>query len=100
MNLKYNLGLWMLRKGTSIVFCDEESKEVFKEKVNAETYFGSYVESGNHIISNMNPIDSYTVQSVINVLRHKEPNYNRVVSNKLAFYKDEWLSEYKHKEKV
>jgi len=95
---KYKLGKWLLRKGATLYFVTEEDREELKNRINSDTWFGSFIETGNHLVYHMQPMNDYDTQSVINVLKHIEPNYNRITSEREEYYKDVWLSDGEHKE--
>lgn len=90
------LGRLLLRIGARLCLVTEEDKQHFKDKINADTWFGSFISTGNHLIGKVSPMNTYDTQSVINVLLHKNPNYNRVVTREGHYYEDTWLPESQH----
>lgn len=95
LTLKQRAGLQLMREGASLFFIDDESKEVFKRKINADTWVGSMAGSGGHIHSSMEPMSDFDTQSVINVLIHWEGNLidgNSPLTEFKTYYKEKWLA--------
>jgi hypothetical protein len=59
--------------------------------VNADTWVGAMSESGGHLLGDVQPMNEYDTQSVINVLKHGNLGA-RVdsLSKKIQCYKEEW----------
>lgn len=90
-------GLWMLRVGANLSFKTKEEKEEFKNRINSDTWFGSFIYTGNHLCGSVQPMNEFDTQSVINVLSQKTPNYEMITSEKEEYYKENWLAEGDHK---
>jgi hypothetical protein len=91
--LKRKFGIWMLSVGVKLVFTSDKERDNLKHHSNLNSWVGAQIDSGGHILRDLEPMSEYGTQSVINVFRHKlltdEPE--RISSIEKTYAKEEWV---------
>lgn len=82
--------------GAKLCLNSGEDKEKFKNSININTTVGSYADSGDYLRGEIQPMNDYDTQSVINVLKQElliedQLAFNGCkVSEKKSYYKEAW----------
>ncbi len=91
-NLRYLIGVKLLKLGSKLLFDSDSQKEKFKHAINHDSYIGGVAGSGGHILGEVKPMCEFDTVSVINVLNHEMmlgPEIN--VTKQEFYYKETWL---------
>ena len=88
---KRSLGIKLLSIGAKLVFSSDDDRDKLKHTINADTWIGAMSESGGHLLADVQPMNEYDTQSVINVLKHSKLDAEvDSSSKKIQYYKEEW----------
>lgn len=89
--MRHRLGWWLIRAGAKLALRNDAERDQFKDRINAETWQGAQIETGGHILSEINPMCEYDTQSVIIVLRRGlDVGALDPMTKKLAYYREKW----------
>lgn len=67
----------------------DNEREQFKIDINNDTYIGSYIDTGGHLLSSLSPITDYEIVSILNALKGaKSMSDGAVSSEKETYYKE------------
>lgn len=84
--------MWFWKKLLAVAFTkvydSPEGREELRNAINAETWFGSQIETGGHALSNCVPLGDYEIISLKCVLTGNKSMQNNVVSTRKLDY---WL---------
>lgn len=86
------LGLFLMSLGAKLYFNDE-NKEIFKHKLNKDTWIGAQAQSGGHILQNISPITDFEVESIVNVLKDEGEGelFTIKYSTKVNYAHERWV---------